>query len=37
VADLRAAGLDLHSVATDDDLVRALFRIARLRSRRGKR
>ena len=31
VADLRAAGLDLHPVATDDDLVRALFRLAHLR------
>jgi len=37
VADLLAAGLELHPVATDDDLVRALFRIARLRSRRGRR
>ena len=27
VADLRSAGLDLHTVATDDDLVRALFRL----------
>ena len=33
VADLRAAGLDLHPVATDDDLVRALFRLAHLRRR----
>ena len=31
VADLRSAGLDLHPVATDEDLVRALFRIAQLR------
>jgi uncharacterized protein (DUF58 family) len=30
-ADLRSAGLPLHTVATDDDLVRALFRIATLR------
>ena len=30
-ADLRAAGLTLFPVATDDDLVRALFRIAQLR------
>ncbi|MDN5857511.1 MAG: DUF58 domain-containing protein [Pseudonocardia sp.] len=30
-ADLLDAGLELHTVATDDDLVRALFRIARLR------
>jgi uncharacterized protein (DUF58 family) len=30
-ADLRSAGLDLHPVATDEDLVRALFRIAQLR------
>ncbi|MGI5128659.1 DUF58 domain-containing protein [Pseudonocardia sp. CA-107938] len=37
VADLLAAGLDLHPVATDDDLVRALFRIARLRSRQAGR
>ena len=33
VADLRSAGLDLHPVATDDDLVRALFRLAHLRRR----
>jgi uncharacterized protein (DUF58 family) len=30
-ADLRSAGLALHPVATDDDLVRALFRITRMR------
>jgi uncharacterized protein (DUF58 family) len=35
VADLRSAGLDLHPVATDDDLVRALFRLTHLR-RRGR-
>jgi uncharacterized protein (DUF58 family) len=35
VADLRSAGLDLHTVSTDEDLVRALFRIAALR--RGRR
>jgi uncharacterized protein (DUF58 family) len=34
VADLRSAGLDLFTVSTDEDLVRALFRIARLRRRR---
>jgi len=34
-ADLRSVGLDLHPVATDDDLVRALFRIVHLR-RRGR-
>ena len=38
--DLRSAGLDLHTVATDDDLVRALLRIVRRRSgtprRRGR-
>ncbi len=33
VADLASAGLDLHPVATDDDLVRALFRLAHLRRR----
>ena len=33
VADLRSAGLDLHPVATDDDLVRALFRLTHLRRR----
>ena len=33
VGDLRSAGLDLHLVATDDDLVRALFRITHLRRR----
>ena len=31
VADLRSAGLDLFTVSTDEDLVRALFRIAQLR------
>jgi uncharacterized protein (DUF58 family) len=31
VADLRSAGLPLFPVATDEDLVRALFRIAQLR------
>ena len=35
VADLRSAGLDLHTVSTDEDLVRALFRIAAVR--RGRR
>ena len=34
VADLRSAGLDLHTVSTDEDLVRALFRIAALRGGR---
>jgi uncharacterized protein (DUF58 family) len=34
VADLRSAGLDLFTVSTDEDLVRTLFRIARLRRRR---
>jgi uncharacterized protein (DUF58 family) len=34
VADLRSAGLDLFTVSTDEDLVRALFRIAALRRRR---
>jgi uncharacterized protein (DUF58 family) len=34
VADLRSAGLDLHTVSTDEDLVRALFRIVALRRRR---
>jgi uncharacterized protein (DUF58 family) len=33
-ADLRSAGLELFTVATDEDLVRALFRIAHLRRRR---
>ncbi|MGD9989601.1 DUF58 domain-containing protein [Pseudonocardia sp.] len=33
-ADLGTAGLDLFTVATDEDLVRALFRIAALRRRR---
>jgi len=33
-ADLRSAGLDLHTVGTDEDLVRAMFRIAQLRRRR---
>ena len=36
VADLRSAGLDLSPVATDDDLVRALFRLAHLRRGRGR-
>src|SRR6185312_3522247 len=30
-ADLRSAGLTLYTVATDEDLVRALFRITQLR------
>jgi uncharacterized protein (DUF58 family) len=34
LADLRSAGLDLFTVSTDEDLVRALFRIAALRRRR---
>jgi uncharacterized protein (DUF58 family) len=34
VADLRSAGMDLFTVSTDEDLVRALFRIAQLRRRR---
>ncbi len=34
VADLRSAGLDLFTVSTDEDLVRALFRIVTLRRRR---
>ncbi len=34
VADLRSAGLDLFTVSTDEDLVRALFRIVSLRRRR---
>jgi uncharacterized protein (DUF58 family) len=34
VADLGSAGLDLFPVSTDEDLVRALFRIAQLRRRR---
>jgi len=34
VADLRSAGIDLFTVSTDEDLVRALFRIAQLRRRR---
>jgi uncharacterized protein (DUF58 family) len=33
-ADLRSVGLDLFTVSTDEDLVRALFRIAGLRRRR---
>jgi uncharacterized protein (DUF58 family) len=33
-ADLRSAGLELHPVATDEDLVRALFRLTQLRRRR---
>ena len=33
-ADLRSAGLELHTVATDEDLVRALVRIV---ARRGRR
>ena len=32
-----AAGLDLHTGRTDEDLVRALFRIARLRGQRRPR
>ena len=35
VADLRTAGLELHTVTTDEDLVRALFRLTQLR--RGRR
>jgi uncharacterized protein (DUF58 family) len=34
VADLRSAGLDLFTVSTDEDMVRALFRVAALRRRR---
>ena len=34
VADLGSVGLDLFPVSTDEDLVRALFRIAQLRRRR---
>ncbi len=34
VGDLRSAGLDLFTVSTDEDLVRAMFRIAQLRRRR---
>jgi len=34
VADLRSAGLDLFTVSTDEDLVRALFRVSQLRRRR---
>ena len=34
VADLRSAGLDLFTVSTDEDLVRALFRIVALRRRK---
>jgi uncharacterized protein (DUF58 family) len=34
VADLRSAGLDLHTISTDEDLVRALVRIMALRGRR---
>lgn len=34
VADVRSAGTELHTVSTDEDLVRALFRIVRLRRRR---
>jgi uncharacterized protein (DUF58 family) len=34
VADLRSAGLELFTVATDEDLVRALFRMVTLRGRR---
>jgi uncharacterized protein (DUF58 family) len=34
VADLRSAGLDLFTVSTDEDLVRALIRVAALRRRR---
>ncbi len=36
VADLRSAGLDLFTVSTDEDLVRALFRISQLRRRRRR-
>jgi uncharacterized protein (DUF58 family) len=34
VADFRSAGIDLFTVSTDEDLVRALLRIAQLRRRR---
>ena len=36
VGDLRSAGLDLFTVSTDEDLVRALFRISQLRRRRRR-
>ena len=36
VTDLRSAGLDLFTVSTDEDLVRALFRIVALRRRRRR-
>jgi uncharacterized protein (DUF58 family) len=36
-AGARSAGIDMFTVSTDDDLVRALFRIAQLRSRRRRR
>jgi uncharacterized protein (DUF58 family) len=36
VADLRSAGLDLFTVSSDEDLVRALFRISQLRKRRRR-
>jgi uncharacterized protein (DUF58 family) len=36
VATTRRAGVDLHTVATDDDLVRALARISELRRRRRR-
>jgi uncharacterized protein (DUF58 family) len=32
--DVRSAGIDLHTVGTDEDLVRALFRLIGLRGRR---
>jgi uncharacterized protein (DUF58 family) len=37
VESVRSAGTLLHTVATDEDLVRALVRIAQLRRRRGIR
>jgi uncharacterized protein (DUF58 family) len=36
-ARTRRAGVDLHEIATDEDLVRALVRISELRRRRGGR
>ena len=36
VASTRRAGVDLHTVSTDDDLVRALVRISELRRRRRR-
>ena len=36
VARLRSAGPELHTIATDEDLVRALARIAELRRRRRR-